>query len=398
VSAWRLPYPDLPSLYIKQHCYPEEYVIRLKIKRAVVLTALAATASLLTLSQANRLNAQETARPAEATIEQKHKNIQALKGIPNSQLFPIMNLFNASLGVDCAFCHVKNGDQWEWDKDDKKHKQDARRMIQLTMEMNNKFFNGRPQVSCFTCHLGEEHPRGVPPLPQKFEPQTEATAGAPTTGWPTPQQILDKYTQAVGGQQAVARLSTRWLKGTYLTARGQSFPFEAKIAGPEKWVWMMSVPGGQTVGMNGAVTWLRTERENRPMTPVELSRFSSQARSLEPLQIIAPYPRLNFGGKEKIGEHEAWVLRGQTADKKRVRYSFDTRTGLLLRRMVISDTVVGQDPEQIDYEDYRDVEGVKIPFTIRSSYLDAYFTSTRRLTEVKSNAKVDEAQFTPPAK
>ncbi|MFN7944533.1 MAG: c-type cytochrome [Blastocatellia bacterium] len=370
-------------------------------QRTLMMTALMLAVGLLSAIWLNtRISAQEqaAAKPAEETMEQKHKNIQALKGVPASQLYPIMNQFNVALGADCVFCHVKNGDQWEWDKDDKRAKQTARRMIQLTLDLNKNFFQGRPQVSCYTCHQGEEHPRGVAALPRDFAEKHEEAA-RPASGWPTPQQILDKYTQAVGGADAAAKLSSRVLKGSYLTARNQSFPLELKIAGPDKWVQTMTVPGAgaQSVGVNGSASWLKDNRENRPLSPLELSRFSSQAKALEPLQIAAPYPRLNFGGKTKVGDREAWILGGMTPDRKRVRYFFDTQTGLLLRRTVISETVVGQDPEQTDYEDYRDVNGVKIPFTIRTSYLDAFFSATRKLTEVKA-ASLDDAQFNPPAK
>src|SRR5262249_50946711 len=71
----------------------------------------------------------------EQTMEQKYKNIQVLKGLPASQMRPMMNYISASLGVNCAFCHVKTGDQWEFDKDDVNHKKIARRMIQMTMDI-----------------------------------------------------------------------------------------------------------------------------------------------------------------------------------------------------------------------------------------------------------------------
>ncbi len=370
-------------------------------QRTVMMTALMLAVGLLsTIWLGARTSAQEqaTPKPAEETMEQKHKNIQALKGVPASQLYQIMNQFNVALGADCAFCHVKNGEQWEWDKDDKRAKQTARRMIQLTMGLNRDFFQGRPQVSCYTCHQGAEHPRGVAALPRDFAEKHEEAA-RPAAGWPTPQQILDKYVQAVGGAEAAAKLGSRILKGSYLTARNQSFPLEMKIAGPDKWVQTMTVPGvgTQSAGVSGSASWLKDSRENRPLSPLELSRFSSQVKALEPLQLVAPYPRLNFGGRVKIGDREAWILSGLTPDRKRVRYFFDAQTGLLLRRAVIGETVVGQDPEQTDYEDYREVNGVKIPFTIRTSYLDAFFSGTRKLTDVKA-AALDDAQFNSPAK
>src|SRR5262249_32896416 len=72
----------------------------------------------------------------EQTMEQKYKNIQELKGIPASQMRPMMNYISAALGVNCAFCHVRNNDQWEFEKDDINHKKIARKMIRMTMDIN----------------------------------------------------------------------------------------------------------------------------------------------------------------------------------------------------------------------------------------------------------------------
>ena len=68
-------------------------------------------------------------------VEQTRKNIQVLKGLPESQLFPVMNFMSTSLEVKCDYCHVKNGknasggDNWVWESDEKKTKLAGRQMI-----------------------------------------------------------------------------------------------------------------------------------------------------------------------------------------------------------------------------------------------------------------------------
>lgn len=54
-------------------------------------------------------------------------------------------------------------------------------------------------------------------------------------------------------------------------------------------------------------------------------------------------------------------------------------------------------PEQIDFEDYRKVDGVKLPFLIRISNIDPHFSSTRRFTEIRHNIALDDARFRLPA-
>ena len=112
----------------------------------------------------NSGRAQEpAAKPAAGqpkTAEQQFKNIQVLKGIPAEQLMPSMQFIAASLGVECDFCHVEHA----MDKDDKKTKLAARKMITMVLALDQAHFNGELEVTCYTCHRGAPHPVGTPLL------------------------------------------------------------------------------------------------------------------------------------------------------------------------------------------------------------------------------------------
>jgi hypothetical protein len=332
-------------------------------------------------------------QPAEQTMEQRYKNIQVLKGLPASQLRPMMNYISASLGVNCAFCHVRTGDQWEYEKDDNNHKKIARRMIQMTMDINKNSFQGKTQVSCYTCHRGDEHTVVTPPLP-RVAPVATPRSNEPR---PTPQQILAKYAEAIGGKDAVEKIKTRVIKGVSVMANGQSFQLEILFASPDKYSLSVSLPQGATTQkLNGASGWIKNAREDRAMDDVDIARARSLAWSLEPLQIKEPYPQMIFGGTEKIGERDAQIVRMALPNKRRAAFYFDKETGLLTRRVVTIETPIGVDSEQTDYEDYREVDGVKVAHTIRTSYFDNLYSSTRKFSEIKHNAQVDETQFKSP--
>src|SRR5215475_5667620 len=206
---------------------------------------------------------------AEQTMEQKYKNIQVLKGLPATQLRPMMNYISGALGVNCAFCHVRNGDQWEFDKDDNNHKKIARRMIQMTMDINKNSFQGRMQVTCYTCHRGDEHTASIPPLPRVMPVETPRS----NEPRPTPQQILAKYNEAIGSKEAVEKIKTRVIKGVSLTANGQSYPLEILFASPDKYSLSVSLPQGATTQkLNGSSGWIKNARDDR----------ASQVAGLEP--------------------------------------------------------------------------------------------------------------------
>src|SRR5579863_921140 len=90
--------------------------------------------------------------------EEQFKNIQVLKGVPAEQIFPTMQFIAASLGVECDYCHV----QGAFEKDDKKNKQTARRMMEMMFAINKDNFEGHREVTCYSCHRGSAKPAGTP--------------------------------------------------------------------------------------------------------------------------------------------------------------------------------------------------------------------------------------------
>ena len=98
---------------------------------------------------------------------------------------------------------------------------------------------------------------------------------------------------------------------------------------------------------------------------------------------------------EKIDGRDMWVVAKSTPDKT-VSYDFDAETGVLRRTRTINHTATLPIPEQVDFEDYRDVDGVKLPFTIRSSAIDTYDSWTGTFTEIKRNVAVDDSLFAQP--
>src|ERR1700733_2964635 len=95
-----------------------------------------------------------TAPAAEKKAEEQFKNIQGLKGIPADHLIPTMIFVVATLGVECDFCHV----QGVFDKDDKKPKQTARKMMEMMFAINADNFDRHREVTCYSCHRGSPDP------------------------------------------------------------------------------------------------------------------------------------------------------------------------------------------------------------------------------------------------
>src|SRR5271155_1995137 len=152
--------------------------------------------------------AQSTAPPQAAAggpkkAEEQLKNIQVLKGIPADQLIPSMQFITASLGVECQFCHVEGA----FEKDDKKPKETARKMMEMMFAINKDNFDGHREVTCYSCHRGSTDPVGTPlvraeePKPamgEAVKPEKTEGGNAKEGSGPTANQLFDRYLQAVG--------------------------------------------------------------------------------------------------------------------------------------------------------------------------------------------------------
>ncbi len=121
----------------------------------------------------------EPLRTPEETAEAHFKNVKTeMKTLPASQFIDNMRYFAWSLNKDCEFCHVKD----HFDSDDKKEKQTARKMIEMTDSIDQNNFDGHPDVRCFTCHEGHNRPLSRPLFPDEVA-RAEAAAANPRPGF-----------------------------------------------------------------------------------------------------------------------------------------------------------------------------------------------------------------------
>ncbi|MGZ7074338.1 MAG: c-type cytochrome, partial [Candidatus Angelobacter sp.] len=261
--------------------------------------APSATSSSAAPSSAN----QPASGDASKTAEQVFKNIQALKGTPADQLQPAMQFISNSLGVECEFCHV----QGAFEKDDKKPKQAARQMIQMQLAINRDNFKGEREVTCFSCHRGAHDPVGVPIIAEE-EPKRpeEPKAGAAAPALPSADQIIDKYIQAVGGAEAVEKITSRIQKGT-MSVSGRQFPVDIVSKAPNKRISTMHTPNGDSItAYDGHAGWLGNPggRPPRDMGSQEVDAFSFDATLHMPAELKKMFAQFRVRPADKIDGHD----------------------------------------------------------------------------------------------
>jgi hypothetical protein len=188
------------------------------------------------------------------------------------------------------------------------------------------------------------------------------------------------------------------MKGTWLASNGATWGYEVYQTAPDKIYTVINTPKQGVIerGFDGHNGWEKSQRGLRDLQNQELGMLKRYPDLFKDIVLQGQFTRIGFSRKDKIDGKDVYLLSAIGIDGKGERLYFDTQTGLLVRRVTSTPTMVGLIPEQVDYEDYRDVDGIKMPFTIRITSIDSFYNSTRKFTEIKLNVPVDETKFSKP--
>ena len=330
--------------------------------------------------------------------------LEVLQSLPEAQLFPLMNLIATSLGVHCDHCHVQanpdlsrtpsNVGGWVWDSDDKLPKRRAREMMKMVVDLNASRFRGEVKVTCYTCHRGGTQPSRLPPLPPPLAP-----AGARTpspTPLPSADRVLAAYVAAVGRVDAAAPGTGTSIRGWDDRPEGRYGKFEVTVAGSDRYRITLTGPElTLTQGLYGEVVWGVTNTGVQSFSsPADVARMKRIAMRYRPVK--EQPPDLRIVGIERLDDRDAYVLQGRMDSLTTRRAYFDVVTGLLRREITTTETLLLPLEEQVDYDDYRDVGGVQLPFRVRTSDGAPYSTTTRTILEIRRNIPVADTVFRPP--
>lgn len=233
---------------------------------------------------------------------------------------------------------------------------------------------------------------------QKPEPKAEAKP-APAAKLPTAKEILDKYVAAIGGRAANEKIKTRSAKGTVeLAPMGVKGTVESFAAAPGKTYVKITLNGiGDIIdGFDGTSAWqINPLTGNRVKAGSELAQTKLSADFYRDINLDKLYGKLDVTGTEKVGDRDAYVVVATPTGLEPETFYFDTQTGLLLRTDATAVSPEGSQKTKTFFEDYREVDGVKIPFKLRSQL--PQFELVMTFTEAKANVPVDDKIFTKPA-
>jgi hypothetical protein len=283
-------------------------------------------------------------------------------------------------------------------------KETARKMMRMVAEINKNNFGGQRLLTCYSCHDGGERPKLIPTLDGIYDPPPPPQPDVITRGPASPaaDQILDKYLQALGGAQRLAGLTSFVAKGTvHEVGELNTNPVEIYAQAPARLATIVRTMNGvSTTVCDGNAVWIAAPYEDQPVPLLPLSGGALDGAKLEaqlnfPAQIKQLLTGWRVGYPYSIGETDTQVVQGFTAAGSPVKLFFDPQSGLLVRQVRYASTAAGALPVQVDYGDYREVAGVKIPFSVMTTWADG--RTLTQLTEVQPNVPIEGAKFAQPA-
>jgi hypothetical protein len=343
--------------------------------------------------------------PGAQLAEQAFKNVQALRGISVDDFLATMGIMCASLGFDCQDCHDAAGtDKVDWAADTPR-KVTARRMTNMVTAINRDNFNGRQVVTCWTCHRNRDRPLVTPTFDVVYgSPTLEADdlSLASVPGLPKAEEILDKYIQAAGGAQRLSTMTSWIARGTSLGfggfGGGGRVEIDAKAPNQRSTVIDFPDAPGRDASVrsfDGRVGWMKTPLSvlgEYQLSGGELDGALLDAQLSFPSQIkqVLTNPRTLL--PQTIEDDISCdVIQANGPGRTFITLFFDKKTGLLARSIRYAPSPIGRIPTQVDYSDYRDVNGIKMPFKFTFAWLDG--RDTFQLSSVQLNAAIDAARF-----
>jgi hypothetical protein len=362
------------------------------------------------VSQSPGLPATQAPQPTPAPMEAAFKNIQVLKGVPSTELLPIMNFIRSSLGVRCEYCHVAENGKYQLDE--KTEKQRAREMMLMTRQINQANFRGANIVTCNTCHRGSVRPAAVPEVGSTFVNTTRREPDEPLAQpLPGVAEILSRY-EAVTHAAALpalrltleashAKLVNPGTPQARVISRAATNSGEVLIHGT-KALARSPLPGGGSVlvGSDGKRAWTLGPNGLRWLPDDDFAQFQ---RKLNPMLALIVRPsdfrQSRVSGVDVIGKAEAYVVNAIGTDGTEQNLWFATEDGLLVRRTFYHPIALGLDPEQFDFSEYRDYGGFVLPSIFNTSYFDDQHLGVRKkIIDLKLNVPAPDTDFLPPEK
>jgi len=222
-----------------------------------------------------------------------------------------------------------------------------------------------------------------------------APASAPTL---TADQILENYIKAIGGRENWKKLTTRISTGTIdVPAMNLSGLVTVREKAPNRSIFTVNFNGAVfQQGFDGTIGWSNDPQNGlREQAGEELAETKRDSDFYHPLDLKQMYSKITLTGTDKIDDRDAYIVEASSADLGTDKIYFDTQNGLVLRIVGQHHTMDGPATFTEDFSDFREVDGIKLPYTVHQESPSSTFTI--KFTEIRHNEAIEDGAFAKPA-
>ncbi|HEY2960836.1 MAG TPA: hypothetical protein VGJ37_00345 [Pyrinomonadaceae bacterium] len=210
-------------------------------------------------------------------------------------------------------------------------------------------------------------------------------------------QILQRYEQALGGREAIDSIKSYRMKGTFVLS-GMKGTIESWRKEPEKTLTIVEFPriGTLKKGFDGQTRWVQTPAGTvSDSSPQEIAELARDAEVYSAGNIRSLFDSMKLENKARLNGRDMYVIEGKPAKGPAEKLFFDVENGLLVRwDMARKQAGRGTVFVKVHLDDYKDVDGVKVPFNVRFAFES--FNFAVQVEELEHNIAIDDAIFKKP--
>lgn len=286
------------------------------------------------------------------------KNVQVLKELPEEQFWATMSFFADSLGVNCERCHAD-----PFDADKKPEKIKARRMIRMVLDLNARYFDGEQKVTCNSCHRGTTEPVRQPSLDAQRWMDFSKVEGPLPSG----ASMIARYRKLTGVDAAAAPHAERvaYEMTIYLSeAPPHKVETAVTVGGTDRFRMIRhDDQGSREFIRDGDAGWTDGASGWKAMDGNEMNDISSEASSFD-WETLKDVTEPRAIRRDMARGRQSVVVEAKDHGE-RVWLYFDEKTGMLLRKRTFSPSFFADECWDVEYDDYRRVGGVTLPFLVQ---------------------------------
>jgi zinc protease len=238
-----------------------------------------------------------------------------------------------------------------------------------------------------------------------FSAQAQSPARAPaispspaTTATPSADQIINRYVEASGGREAWQKLTSRVSTGTIeVPSMNLTGTVEIYEKAPDRMLAVITIAGASfRQAYDGTSGWTDDPSNGlREQSGAELAEARRDADFYHSLDLRKLYAGFKVSGKAKVGDRDAYLVEGTLPEGgKPDKMYFDSQSGLPVRIISEHHGPDGVADYQEDFEDFRDVDGIKLPFTIHQT--NSGTEMIIKIEETHHNVEVEDSRFSKP--